>query len=238
MGHGGFLALSRFHPSPSPLTVDAPFAEPEIRARRATVDDLPGLHALWQRAGLPWDQLERFVTEFILVPNDDGLPLAAIGLQAEGDQGLVHSEAILPGQDEPMLRSALWERLRIIARNQGIARLWTLEDAAFWTATFQPALAGDVEGLKATFADPTTSWWTFVLRDPARAQRLLDERMALWEAHRQSDADRFSEAIARIRQGAFIVAGLVVAMMIGMVVYLVARRPDAFQTLLGRFQQR
>jgi hypothetical protein len=30
----------------------------------------------------------------------------------------------------------------------------------------------------------------------------------------------------------------VIAMMVGMVVYLVARRPDAFQTLLGRFQQR
>lgn len=218
--------------------MDAPVAEPEIRARRATVDDLPGLHALWQRVGLPWDQLERFVTEFILVPNEDGLPLAAVGLQAEGDQGLVHSEAILPGQDEALLRAALWQRLQIIARNQGIARLWTLEDAGFWTATFQRATPSDAASLTATFADPAASWWTYVLRDPARAQRLLDERMALWEAHRQSDASAFSETVARIRQGAFIMAGLVIAMMVGMVVYLVARRPDAFQTLLGRFQQR
>ena len=214
-------------------------AEPEIRARRATVDDLPGLHALWQHAGLPWDQLERFVTEFILVPNDDGLPLASIGLQAEGDQGLVHSEAILPGQDEEALRAALWQRLQIIARNQGIVRLWTLEDAVFWTTRFESAPDSVVRSLGATFADPTASWWICVLRDPERAQRLLDERMALWEAHRQSDAHQFSDTIARIRQAAFIIiAGLVIAMMIGMVVYLVARRPDAFQTLLGRFQQR
>ena len=218
--------------------MDAPLAEPEVRARRATVDALPGLHALWQRVGLPWDQLERFVTEFILVPNDDGLPLAAIGLQADGDQGLVHSEAILPGQDESLLRAALWQRLQIIARNQGIARLWTLEDAGFWTSTFQPAPTSDAASLKASFADPTASWWIYVLRDPARAQRLLDERMALWEAHRQSDASQFSETISRIRQGAFLIAGFVIVMMMGMVVYLVVRRPDAFQTLLGRFQQR
>ena len=218
--------------------MDAPVAEPEIRARRATVDDLPGLHALWQHAGLPWDQLERFVTEFILVPNDDGLPLASIGLQAEGDQGLVHSEAILPGQDDEALRAALWQRLQIIARNHGIVRLWTLEDAVFWTTRFESAPDSVVRGLGATFADPTASWWICVLRDPERAQRLLDERMALWEAHRQSDAHQFSDTIARIRQAAFIIAGLVIAMMVGMVVYLVARRPDAFQTLLGRFQQR
>ena len=243
--------------------MDAPVAEPEIRARRATVDDLPGLHALWQHAGLPWDQLERFVTEFILVPNDDGLPLASIGLQAEGDQGLVHSEAILPGQDDEALRAALWQRLQIIARNQGIVRLWTLEDAVFWTTRFESAPDSVVRGLGATFADPTASWWICVLRDPERAQRLralrlvagdargigvlrdpvgapplLFARLALWEAHRQSDAHQFSDTIARIRQAAFIIAGLVIAMMVGMVVYLVARRPDAFQTLLGRFQQR
>ncbi len=212
--------------------------EPDLRARRATVDDLPGLHALWQRVGLPWDELERFVTEFILVPNDDGLPLAAIGLQADADQGLVHSEAILPGHDDDVLRAALWQRLQIIARNQGIARLWTLEDASFWQAVFQPAPGPDKDALKAVFADPTASWWTFSLRDPARAQRLLDERMAMWEAHRQADATHFSDTIARIRQFAFVIAGLVILMMVGMVVYVVIRRPDAFQSILGRFQQR
>ena len=70
-----------------------------IRARRATVEDLPALQALWQRADLPWDQLDRFVTEFLVVPGEeDGMLLAAIGLQVDSDQALAHSEAILPGR--------------------------------------------------------------------------------------------------------------------------------------------
>ena len=62
--------------------------------------------------------------------------------------------------------------------------------------------------------------------------------MAMWEAHRQADATHFSDTIARIRQFAFVIAGLVILMMVGMVVYVVIRRPDAFQSILGRFQQR
>lgn len=219
-------------PSPDvPPTWDGP----AIRARRATVDDLPALHALWQRAGLPWDQLERYVTEFIVVGNQEGLVLAAIGLQADGDQGLVHSEALAPCDDPDALRAALWQRLQIVARNHGVARLWTLEDAPFWQATFQRATPSDIAQLKASFADAEAAWLVSTLVDPARAQRLVDERLALWEAHRQADSSQFADTVSRIRQFAFAVAGLVIVMMLAMVAYVVARRPDAFQAILGRF---
>lgn len=212
--------------------------EPGWRARRATVEDLPGLHVLWQAAGLPWDQLERFVTEFIVVADDNDSLLASIGLQTDGDQGLVHSEAIQGCEDPDAVRAALWQRLQIVARNHGVARLWTLEDAPFWASLFQRATSIEVTGLKAAFADPEACWWIFALSDPARAQRLLDERLALWEAHRQADSEHFAQTIGRIRQFALALAGGVILMMIAMVVYLVVRRPDAFQSILSRFSGR
>lgn len=218
--------------------VPPPWDGPVIRARRATVDDLPALHALWQRAGLPWEQLERYVTEFIVAANEDGLVLAAIGLQADGDQGLVHSEAMAPGDIDEAIRAALWQRLQIVARNHGVARLWTLEDAPFWQATFLRATPADIAQLKASFADGEAAWSLFTLVDPARAQRLVDERLALWEAHRQADSTQFADTVSRIRQGAFALAGLVIVMMLAMVAYVVVRRPDAFQSILGRFSGR
>ena len=215
--------------------MDEPLIPSAFYARRANVDDLPALHALWQRAGLPWDQLERFLTEFLVVADEHGSLVAAIGLNAEGDHGLVHSEAVLPHDDAPAIRAALWQRIQIVARNHGVARVWTLEDDDFWKSLFQPASAAEVANLKATFADPSASWRTFLLSDPARAQWLLDERLALWDAHRQADAEHFSNTIARVRQVAFIVAGAVILMMVLMVAYVVIRRPDAFQSILGRF---
>jgi hypothetical protein len=163
-----------------------------------------------------------------------------VGLQTDGDQGLVHSEALLPRDDSEAdaLRAALWQRLQIVARNHGVARLWTLEDAPFWQSAFQPATRAESAAMASSFADPEAAWRTFRLTDPARAQRLLDERLALWEAHRQADADHFTATIARIRQFAFVIAGGVVLMMLLMVVYVVVRRPEAFQSILGRFTGR
>lgn len=215
----------------SPSVEDAP-----IRARRATVDDLPALQALWQRADLPWDQLDRFVTEFLVVPGEEeGTLMAAIGLQIDGDQALAHSEALFPGEDADALRAALWLRLQIVARNQGAVRLWTLEDAPFWRSVFTKAAPATVQELKASFADPTAEWWTFQLIDPVKAQKLVDERMAIWEASRQADSTQLADTIQRIRQFSFGLVGVVLLMMALMVLYVVVRRPDAFQHVLRMF---
>jgi N-acetylglutamate synthase-like GNAT family acetyltransferase len=206
--------------------------EVEYRARRAHVDDLPGLEALWQRVGLPWDQLERFLTEFIVVMDSEGAILAAVGLQTAGEEGLVHSEAVIPRDDEAELRSALWQRLQIVARNQGVGRLWTLEDDAFWRSIFIPASTADIAASPLASADLQAAWSTLQLVDRARAQKLIDERMALWEASRQSDSTGLHDTITQIRRFAFALAGGVIFMMVLMILYVLIRKPGAFNTLL------
>lgn len=203
-------------------------------ARKATVEDLPALHALWQRAELPWNELEKFVTEFQVVPGEDGMLAGAIGLQVDGTEGLLHSEAIFPGVDADEVRAALWTRMQIVARNLGAVRLWTLEDAPFWASVFARADKASAEGLKASFRDPEAAWLTFQLVDPARAQKLVDEQLALWEATRQSDSENLLDTIQRVRTAAFAIAGIVIAAMILMVVYVVLKRPDIAQRFLGR----
>ena len=203
-------------------------------ARKATLDDLPALHALWQRAGLPWSELERFVTEFQVVPGDDGLLQGAVGLQIDGSEALLHSEAIFPGTDADEIRAASWTRMQIVARNQGVARLWTLEDAPFWKATFVRADPAAVQGLQAAFRDPEADWLVFQLVDPVRAQKLVDERLALWEANRHADSDELLNKINLIRTLAFTAAGLLIGAMLLMVVFVLVKRPDLLQRLMGR----
>ncbi len=217
----------------SATTADSAAIETEfLTARRATVDDLPALQALWQQAALPWDELERYVTEFVVVPDEGGVILAAIGLQVDGDQALLHSEAILPSNMADATRQSLWQRLQIVGRNQGVCRIWTLEDAPFWTAVFARATPEEIADLRTSFADPSGSWWTHQLLDPKRTQQLLDERLALWEANRRTESTDLADTIQQIRRVSYAIVGIIILMMLCMVLYVLLRRPGAIQRIL------
>lgn len=218
------------HHAPTP---DSTVVESEFHsARRATIDDLQALQVLWQQAALPWEELERYVTEFVVVPDESGMLLAAIGLQVEGDQALLHSEAIFQSDMADATRQSLWQRIQIVGRNQGVCRIWTLEDAPFWASVFSKATPEEIANLCTPFADPTGSWWTYQLLDPKRTQQLLDERLALWEANRRVESTDLADSIQRIRRFSYAVAGIIILAMVFMVVYVLLRRPGAIQRIL------
>ena len=82
--------------------------EPQYNLRRATVDDLPGLKVLWERARLQVLDLEKRLTDFQLVVSDAGDLIGAIGLHIEGKQGQVHSEAFAqPELDAQLVAEAI-----------------------------------------------------------------------------------------------------------------------------------
>src|SRR5213079_1001159 len=107
-------------------------SEPQYSLRRATVDDLPGLKILWERARLQVLDLEKRLTDFQLVVSDAGDLIGAVGLHIEGKQGHVHSEAVAQLEQDAKFREQIWERILVLARNHGLIRLWTLEAAPFW----------------------------------------------------------------------------------------------------------
>ncbi len=207
---------------------------PSLSARRATVEDLPALQALWQIGGLPADELEKFLTEFQVVPGEgEGVLLGAIGLMVEGNDALLHSEALAPGDEGDEIRAALWRRLQIVARNQGIHRLWTQEDADYWRdGCFLAAPAETVSAATAGFVDKTATWMVCELIDPAKAKLLVTEQMAIWHATRTQEADELQGKIRAFRNASLLVAALVVVLMIGMVVFVLRQRPDILQRLL------
>lgn len=105
---------------------------PKYRLRRATSDDLPELLRLWAAAQLPAAELEKRFTEFQVVEESEGKLVAAIGLQILAKHGAIHSETIPDFGQADGLRPLLWERLRGVAQNHGLVRLWTGETARFW----------------------------------------------------------------------------------------------------------
>jgi len=205
-------------------------------ARRATLEDLPALETLWQRCGLPWEQLEKFFTEFQVIAGEDSAVHAALGLLVEGSDGLVHTEAIPPSDIDPdELRAVLWRRVQIVARNQGVQRLWTQEDAPYWVASGfsapTPAIRTEVH---ASFLDADPGWKIFQLVDPDKASRLVQEQLAIWQASREQESGEFLNTISTVRNAAFLITGVIIAILMGMALYIFVRRPDLMQQLLRR----
>ena len=102
----------------------------EFRVRRATIEDLPDLTALWQSMNLPVNGLDRRLTEFQVATDAAGKIVGAVGLQLVGKQGLVHSEGFTDFGVTDIVRPMLWERLQMVAANHGIVRAWTKETRA------------------------------------------------------------------------------------------------------------
>jgi N-acetylglutamate synthase-like GNAT family acetyltransferase len=209
---------------------------PQWTARRATIDDLPALEALWQRMELPWQQLEQYLTEFQVVPAEDGSLRAAIGMLVEGQEALMHTEAIPESEPEPdELRAALWKRLQVVARNQGVVRIWTQEDAPYWVASgFQPPEPSVRSEAKASFVGQDGDWHIFPLSDPNRTSKILQEQMAIWQATREQESSDFMGTIRNVRTGAFMIAGTIIALLFGMAIYIFSKKPDILNHLHRR----
>ena len=189
---------------------------PALTARRATVEDLPALQGLWQAAGLPWEQLEKFITEFQLVEDSDGNPAGAVGLLVEGTEALLHTEALRPDVDADEARASLWRRIQIVARNLGVHRVWTQEDDPFWTASgFAAPSTHDLATVRATFLGDGSGWRFVLLVDPTKANAVVQEQMALWQAEREREAGEFQRKVKAFRAVAFLLFGIVVALALG-----------------------
>ena len=207
-----------------------------LTARRAAPEDLEALEGLWQQAALPWDQLGGFLQEFLVVTGEDESVIGAIGLLIDGDDALLHSEAIHPAVDADAVRAALWRRMQIVARNQGVKSLWTQEDAPYWLASgFGTATRERIERCRASFMDPAPaiSWGMFPLVDPDRVRDVLEEQFAILEASRLQSAETLEKRIRTIRLFAVVIAVGFAAAALLIFLRVVSAKPDIIRQLLG-----
>ncbi|MBC8002273.1 MAG: hypothetical protein H7X97_06765 [Opitutaceae bacterium] len=184
--------------------------------RRATSDDVPRLIAIWREAQLPVHILEKRFTEFQVVDAGDGRLVGAFGLKISGKNGLLHSETIPNFELVDALRPLLWERMRSVAGNHGLYRLWTQESAPFWRQYDFNAPDPEVaKRLPADFPSSDGEWLTLQLKDEAAIELSLDKEFAVF---RESERDRTQ----RIMDQARFLKGLATLLAIVLFLFVIA----------------
>ncbi len=167
----------------------------KYRVRRATVDDLPALKALWQPMKFPSEELERRLTEFQVADGPEGQVLGAVALQMTARHGRIHSESFHDFALAEDLRPLLWERIESLARNHGLVRLWTQERAPFWRRCgLSTGNADALAKLPPGWSGDPGEWLTVQLRDETALVSIDKEFELFMATEKQQTAETFRKA--------------------------------------------
>ena len=151
---------------------------PQLHIRRATVDDLPALKALWLAAQLPADKLKDHLTEFQVVEADEKFA-GALGVQIIRQHARLHSEDYSDFAVADAARELFWERIQKLAANHGVFRIWMIEDSPFWTRWgFQPASAETLARLPDEWKNLEGRWLTLELKNEDAINTALKNQFA------------------------------------------------------------
>ncbi len=201
------------------------------RVRRATQDDHESLKALWSLMRLPVDALGKQLTEFQVAESADGRVVGALGIQIAGQQGRLHSESYLDFAIADELRLLLMERLRSLASNHGVLRLWTLEQSPFWTRQgFHPASAEELKKLPEAWAGLGAGWLTLQLKDEAAIISMEKELAFFMETEKQRTA-QILQRVQTLKTAALWVAMVLGIFVLGAAIYLLLKNPKMLPPL-------
>jgi N-acetylglutamate synthase-like GNAT family acetyltransferase len=184
--------------------------QPSYSIRRATFEDVPWLRSLWKESLLPADELEKRFIEFQVVFDEKGDLLGAIGLTMMVRHGHLHSEAYLHPEMEETLRPLLWERVMMVARNHGLVRFWTLEEAPFWKhfVGFKEPLPEELERMPAGFGDVHAHWTTLKFADETIVSAkgmTLDEHLAEFRQAQEAELEKMKRRASQWKKLATVV---------------------------------
>ena len=181
---------------------------PQFSTRRATLDDLPALRPLWEAERLDAVALERRLTEFQVVSDAPGKVLGAVGMQRHQQHALLHSEVFVDFALADTLRPVLWERLRNVGRNYGLARMWTRETSQFWRGIgFDPPDTEQLAAFPIEFgAADAGPLYTLQVRDDPFANMTPAQEEKLLKQHLRADTDKMLRQAQTLRRCAIIVA--------------------------------
>mgnify|MGYP005839714969 CR=1 FL=1 len=202
---------------------------PPYRVRRATLDDIAALVELWRSMRFPAEELARRVTEF-QVAEQDGRLVGAVALQMAERQGRIHSEAFTDFALADSLRPMLWERIHSLATNHGLLRLWTQEQAPFWSHSgLSTASPEHLAKLPTAWRELAGTWRTLQLREDLETIVAADKEFALFmEAEKQRTQRAFQQARVLKLVATLVALALLAAVMVG-AIYVLRHGP-----LVGR----
>jgi N-acetylglutamate synthase-like GNAT family acetyltransferase len=176
--------------------------------RRATLDDLPALIALWKLEQLPVADLERRFKEFQIAEGEGGELLGTVGVQVAGAEARVHSEVFAPFEYADPLRERFWERLKVMGENRGWVRVWTQLHANGWRQCgFDPASPEQLSKLPEAFghvgSDP---WYVIQLRAERVGGPSLDAELQMLKMAYQAENQQVLKKARVLRMVALVLA--------------------------------
>lgn len=149
-----------------------------LRIRRATVDDLPALKALWQAAQFPASELESRLTEFQVIESGDHF-VGAVGVQIARQHLRFYAEDFADFSLADAARELFWERIQSLAANHGVFRIWTQEASPFWSHWgFHPANAETLERLPEEWKNLEGTWLSLELKNEDEIKSALGDQFA------------------------------------------------------------
>lgn len=198
----------------------------KYRVRRATLDDIGQLTALWESMNYPTSDLARRVTEFQVAEGPDGAVLGALGLQIAERQGRVHSEAFSDFALAEQLRPLLWDRVHAVATNHGLLRVWTQEQAPFWNhCGMLKADAEALDKLPALWRGPSSDWLTLKLKDDVETVISLDKEFAMFMQSEKQRTEQVFRRARALKTFATVIAFVLLILVVGWGVSLYLRNP-------------
>ena len=189
--------------------------------RRATIEDLQGLVALWESMNLPAMELERRLTDFQVAEGPDGSLIGAIGMEISGRHGRIHSEAFNDFSLADPLRQKLCDRFHALATNHGLTRVWTVENAPFWRHSgFNPADEPTLKKLPEPWTKHSVKWLTHCLRNEEVVENVIEKEFARFvELEKESTAKVMGRA--RILNHVALVVAVILAFLVALYVFVV-----------------
>ena len=196
-----------------------------LRVRRATVDDLVTLRAIWLSMRLPADELEKCLKEFQVVEDAGGNVLGAVGIRFSKQFALLYGEGFSDFSIADAARELFWQRFEALAANHGIFRIWTQEASPFWRHWgFQPANAEILSQLPDEWRMSEDQWLTLQIKNEEAIKAALEGKLAgFMDAEKQQTTRVYENA--RTLKNIITVIGFAVGILcIGFAVYLLIRR--------------
>jgi N-acetylglutamate synthase-like GNAT family acetyltransferase len=190
------------------------------QVRRATIEDMPKLVALWQAEGLPVPDLEKRFKEFQVIDGEGGSILGAIGLQIAGLEGCVHSEAFAHPEQADALRGLFWERLQVLAQNHGLIRVWTQIATPFWNHSGFQYASEDLLGRRPdAFGNDPHPWRFSQLREEAASLPSIEKEFAMFK---EMEHERTQRLLRQAKVLKMVAAVVVMAVFILVAFWVVA----------------
>ena len=191
----------------------------QLHVRRATVEDLNALRAIWHSMRLPADELEKRLKEFQVVESG-GQIAGAIGVQFLEQNALLYGEGFADFAVADAARQLFWNRIQTLATNHGVFRIWTQEDSPFWLRWgFLPVSEKVLSRLPEPWKSPGGKWFTLELKNEEAIAAALQTKFAGFLDAEKKQTARLTEKAKTLKATITVVCFLIFLVCVAILIY-------------------